>query len=83
MTWLLGTCRSTYRWFRFGFDKGVTAIEYALLVMLIAALIVTAARMAGANLHGIFTQISKSMPASSGSSGDDKDSHSGDSGTDR
>jgi pilus assembly protein Flp/PilA len=38
-------------------DRGATAVEYGLMVALIAAVIITAVTLLGTNLNGIFTTV--------------------------
>ncbi len=39
-------------------EKGATAVEYGLMVALIAVVIIVAVRTLGTNLSGLFTQVS-------------------------
>jgi pilus assembly protein Flp/PilA len=42
-------------------ERGATAIEYGLIVALIAVVIITAVTAVGTNLSGLFTSISGSV----------------------
>lgn len=42
---------------RLGDDEGATAVEYGLMVALIAAVIITAVTLIGTNLDGLFTRV--------------------------
>ena len=44
--------------------KGATAVEYGLLVALIAAVIIVAVTLLGSKLSALFNSISTSIPAS-------------------
>jgi pilus assembly protein Flp/PilA len=45
-----------------GRDRGATAVEYGLMVALIAAVIVTAVTLLGAKMNTIFTSVKDAMP---------------------
>ena len=42
-------------------DRGATAVEYGLMVALIAAVIVTAVRLFGTNLTSVFNQVGNAV----------------------
>lgn len=44
-------------WFKLVNDKGATAVEYGLIVALIALAIITAVTLVGTNLTGLFNEI--------------------------
>ena len=43
-------------------DRGATAVEYGLMVALIAAVIVTAVTLLGDKMNTIFTNVKNAMP---------------------
>jgi pilus assembly protein Flp/PilA len=43
-------------------EKGATAVEYGLMVGLIAAVIITTVVLLGTQLNGLFTKITASLP---------------------
>lgn len=48
---------SAYAWFKVESEEGAAAIEYGLLVALIAVAIITAVTLVGTNLSTMFTTI--------------------------
>ena len=42
-------------------DRGATAVEYGLMVALIAAVIVTAVRLIGTNLTSVFNKVANAV----------------------
>ena len=42
-------------------DRGATAVEYGLMVALIAAVIVTAVRLIGTNLTSVFNKVANGI----------------------
>ncbi|MFM6973648.1 MAG: Flp family type IVb pilin [Agromyces sp.] len=42
-------------------DQGATAVEYALIVALIAVVIIAAVTLLGTNLSGIFTRVANTV----------------------
>jgi len=42
-------------------DRGATAVEYGLMVALIAIVIITAVSVLGTNLRGLFNQVASSV----------------------
>jgi pilus assembly protein Flp/PilA len=48
---------------RFRREEGATAVEYGLMVALIAAVIVATVALIGTRLNGTFTQIANRLPA--------------------
>ena len=43
-------------------DRGATAVEYGLMVGLIAAVIITTVVLLGTQLNGLFTKITAALP---------------------
>ena len=50
-------------------ERGATAVEYGLMVALIAIVIIVAVALLGTNLSGIFNDTASSVDASSASEG--------------
>jgi pilus assembly protein Flp/PilA len=48
---------------RFDNEEGATAVEYGLMVALIAVVIIAAVTLIGTRLAGVFTSISNALPA--------------------
>jgi pilus assembly protein Flp/PilA len=44
-------------------DKGATAVEYGLMVALIAVVIIASVTLLGANLNAIFAAVAAAIPA--------------------
>jgi pilus assembly protein Flp/PilA len=57
MSYLTDLMKSAYAWLKVDSEKGVAAIEYALLAALIAVGIVTAAVAVGTNISTVFTTV--------------------------
>ncbi|WP_420879830.1 Flp family type IVb pilin [Rhodococcus sp. (in: high G+C Gram-positive bacteria)] len=47
-------------------DRGATAVEYGLMVGLIAVVIIAAVILLGNNLDGLFDQVNNELPAGGG-----------------
>ncbi|HNA98473.1 MAG TPA: Flp family type IVb pilin [Marmoricola sp.] len=47
-------------------EKGATAVEYGLMIALIAAVIIAAVTLLGGNLNGIFEDVADAVPAGTG-----------------
>ncbi|MCO5323290.1 MAG: Flp family type IVb pilin [Nocardioidaceae bacterium] len=47
-------------------EAGATAVEYGLMIALIAAVIIAAVTLLGGNLNGIFEDVAGSVPAGGG-----------------
>ena len=50
-------------------DRGATAVEYGLLVGLIAVVIIGALLLLGPALNGLFTEVATSIPGGTGGDG--------------
>ena len=49
------------RWDAFKNDQGATAVEYALIIALIAVVIIAAVTLLGTNLSGIFNRVATTV----------------------
>ncbi len=47
-------------------DRGATAVEYGLMVALIAVVIIAAVGIIGVRLNGVFTDVGNKLPAPAG-----------------
>ena len=44
-------------------ERGATAVEYGLMVALIAVVIIVAVELIGTRLNGVFTEVANTLPA--------------------